>query len=131
MFGPAYCQVAARKLLGAIRPGLALRILRLLQDRSDHLVAHLRRLGESRLEVLLDALELLPVRVEVAQADALTPVARGECKFEIVGAECVVVDGGVDRFLEERRVAEQRLCDTEPHTEELSNISLITPKNDA
>ncbi len=55
----------------------------------------------------------------MGEADALAPVARGESELEIVGAERVVGDGGVDDFLKERRIAEEVLRYAEPHAEQL------------
>src|SRR5690242_9650471 len=83
------------------------RILGLLQNRPDHLIPHLGGLGEPRLKVLLDALKLLPVRIEVAETDSLTPIACSKRELEIICAERIIVDGGVDCFLQERRVAEE------------------------
>jgi hypothetical protein len=75
--------------------------------------------------------KLFPVAVEVAKADAGTPVllqkrtyqirhkaykvrtgtySGSECELEIVGSEGVVFNSGFDDFLEEFIVAEEVLC---------------------
>lgn len=43
----------------------------------------------------------------------------GECEFEIVGAEGVVVDGDVDDVVQKLRFAEKILGHAEPEPEEL------------
>lgn len=46
----------------------------MLLNRLDHLIAQLRRLGKAGFKVCLDALELLPVGIHVAEGDAFGPV---------------------------------------------------------
>jgi hypothetical protein len=90
-------------------------ILSLLQNDLNHLISQLGRLWEPRFKVSLDLLKLLSVSIKVAQTDARAPVSGSKGKLQIVGTESVVVDGRVDGFLEEHGVAEEVLCDSEPH----------------
>ena len=45
-----------------------------------------------------------------------------EREFEIVATESVVVDCGVDDFIQQLFVAEEVFCDTQPKTEELFTL---------
>ena len=104
-------------------PPLHSSFLRLLQNRPNHLIPHLRRLRKPRLKVPLDAFKFFSIRIEMPQTDSLTPVACGEREFKIIGAERIVVDGGFNCLLKEGIVAEEGLSYAKPHTKELLTIS--------
>jgi hypothetical protein len=62
------------------KPGLRepSRFFRLLQNSLYHLIPQTRCLRESRCKVFLDMFKLLAIAVEVAEADAGTPVLSHE-----------------------------------------------------
>lgn len=51
---------------------------------------------------------------------------RSKCELQIVGSECVVVNGCIKCLVEEVLVTEQVLRHTQPETEKLRHISTIT-----
>lgn len=55
----------------------------------------------------------------ISMADASMAYPCGADELEVVLAEGVVVDGGVDAFLDQDRVSEEVLGDAEPEPEEL------------
>jgi hypothetical protein len=93
----------------------SLTLPRLPQNHLNHLIPHLIRLREPGFKVFLNLLKLLPIAIEIPQIDARAPVARRKRELEIVGAEGVVGDGGVDGFVEELGRAEEVFGNTEPH----------------
>jgi hypothetical protein len=41
-------------------------------------------------------LEAIPVKIKVAERDTLTPASSGDAKLGVVGAMCLVINGGLD-----------------------------------
>lgn len=54
-----------------------------------------------------------------AEKEKKMAYSGGEREFEIIATEGVVVDCGVDDFIQQLFVAEEVFCDTQPKTEEL------------
>jgi hypothetical protein len=105
-----------------VHPHVPLSLLRLPQDRLDHLVPQLCRLRKPGFKILLNLLKLLSVPIEIAQIDTGAPIPRGESERQVVGTESVVVDGGVNGFFEECGVAKEVFGNTEPHARRLWDI---------
>lgn len=47
----------------------------------------------------------------------------GKCELQIVGTECLIVDGYVKDLIEETRVTKQILRNTKPKTEKLRYLA--------
>lgn len=99
----------------------------LRQDDADHLVTYASRFWKSRLKVLRDAFEAILVRGKIAEGDAVRPCASGKRKLQVVRAEGVVLNGGVDDFLEELWLAKEVLGDPEPESKWLM-VSTLEPR---
>jgi len=129
------------------------RLFRLLQNGLDHLVTQPRGLRESRRKIILDMFKFLTIAVEVAETDTRTPIlfheipldyavlskkehtkrknytySSGECEFKVIGSKSVVFNRGLDNFFKQFFVAEEVLCDTKPHAEQLES-AISTGRN--